>query len=261
MTRLDPSVPNRLTGTLAVLRRNLRVWRRFMLASAAGDLAEPVLYLIALGYGLGAMITDVQGMSYIRFIAPGLVIVAILYSASFEATYGTFTRMVPQHTFEGVLATPVGVSEVVLAEILYAATKSTVAGCAVVLVVAALGLFESWSLALVPLLCILCGFMFGGLAVLVTCLSPSYDFFNYYFTLAMTPMVLFGGVFFPLEQLPVWAWWICWANPLTHAAQAAHHLFAGNLDMDLVGHLAWLGVAAGLPIWPAIKLMRRRLIR
>ncbi len=261
MSDRDSSSPGRLTGTLAVLRRNLRVWRRFFLASLVGDLAEPVLYLLALGYGLGTLVTEVHGMSYVRFLAPGLVVTATLYTAAFEATYGTYTRMVPQHTFAGILATPVGVTEIVLGEILYAGVKACVAGCAVLAVSAALGLVDSWTVALAPGLCLLCGLLFAGLTVLVTSLSPSYDFFNYYFTLAVTPMVLFSGVFFPLEQLPGWAQAAAWASPLTHAASAAHHLFSGRLGPDLMYDAIWLGVATLVPIWPAVRLLRRRLVK
>jgi lipooligosaccharide transport system permease protein len=245
----------------AVLRRNLRVWRRFFWASVVGDLAEPVLYLLALGYGLGGLIDGVQGMSYVRFIAPGLVVTAALYSATFEATYGTYTRMVPQRIFESMLATPLRSGEILIGEVLYAAAKATLAGCAVLGVSAGLGLVDAWTALLVPPLCLLCGIGFGGLAALFTCLSPAYDFFNYYFTLVVTPMVLFSGVFFPLDQLPDWAQTAAWISPLTHATSATHHLFAGRLNPQLLADVVWLLVAAALPLWPAARLLRRRLVR
>ena len=85
-----------------MLLRNLRVWRRYF-SGLVGNLAEPLLSLIALGYGLGALVPRIGGMSYIQFIAPGLIISAAMYAASFEGTFGTFTRLDPQHTFEGIL--------------------------------------------------------------------------------------------------------------------------------------------------------------
>jgi lipooligosaccharide transport system permease protein len=261
MSRADHHVPGRLAGTLSVLRRNLWVWRQAPWASLAGDIVEPVLYLLALGYGLGALVPDVQGMSYIRFLAPGLVVTACLYAASFEATYGTFTRMVPQGTFDAMLAAPIGVSEIVLGEVLFATTKALLAGGCVLAVVAALGLIDSPLVLLVPAVCLLAGLAFASLAILVSCLSPTCDFFTYYFTLAVTPMLLFSGVFFPLDTLPAWARTVAWVNPLTHATSAAHLLLAGRLTETLAWNLACLAACALLPLWPAMRSMRRRLVR
>ncbi len=171
--------PGVVHGTLAVLARNLKVWRRFFATSLIGILAEPTLYLFAFGFGMGSLISEVNGMSYIEFIAPGLVVSATMYAATFEGTYGTYTRMVPQHTFAGILSTPVGVAELVCGEILFTAVKATAAGCGVLLVIALFGLVSSPLAMFVPLLVLVCGIFFGGLAILVTSLSPSYDFFNY----------------------------------------------------------------------------------
>jgi lipooligosaccharide transport system permease protein len=225
-----------------------------------GSLTEPFLYLLALGYGLGSLVARIEGMSYIQFIAPGLVVSAAMYAATFEGTYGTYTRLVPQHTFEGILATPVGVCEVTLGEVLYAAIKASSAGLAVLLVVAAFGLAQSPLVVLVAPLTLMCGFLFGGLAVLVAGVSPSYDFFTYYFTLAVTPMFLFSGIFFPLSQLPSWAQTVAWFSPLTHAANISRALFTGQIDAAVGFDILWLVVAAALPVFPAILFLRRRLI-
>jgi len=250
--------PGRARAVLAVLARDLRVWRRFLPSSMVGNLTEPFLYLLALGYGLGSLVVEIQGMSYIQFIAPGLVVSATMYAATFEGTYGTYTRMA---TFEGILATPVGVAEVAAGDILYAAVKATAAGCAVLLVVATFGLVHSpWAL-LVPVLTLVCGILFSGLAVVVAGLSPSYEFFNYYFTLAITPMFLFSGIFFPLSQLPDWAQTVAWFSPLTHAAAISRVLFSGQIDGAVALDSLWLGIAALLPYYPAVLLLRRRLIQ
>jgi lipooligosaccharide transport system permease protein len=184
-----------------------------------------------------------------------------MYAATFEGTYGTYTRLVPQHTFEGILATPVGVSEIVAGDILHATVKATAAGCAVLMVVAAFGLVHSPLALLVPILALVCGILFGSMAVVVAGLSPSYDFFNYYFTLAVTPMFLFSGIFFPLSQLPDWAQTVAWFSPLTHAASISRALFYGQVDISLALDAAWLILAAALPYYPAVLLVRRRLIQ
>jgi lipooligosaccharide transport system permease protein len=226
-----------------------------------GNLTEPFLYLLALGYGLGGLVAEIQGMSYIQFIAPGLVVSASMYAATFEGTYGTYTRLVPQHTFEGILSTPVGVAEIAAGDILHATVKATAAGCAVLVVVAAFGLVHSPMALLVPILALVCGILFGSMAVLVAGLSPSYDFFNYYFTLAVTPMFLFSGIFFPLSQLPAWAQSVAWFSPLTHAANISRALFTGQVDVSIALDAVWLTVAALLPYYPAVFQLRRRLIQ
>ena len=257
----DARTSSRLHGVFAVLRRNMRVWRRFFWASTAIDLAWPMLYLIALGYGLGEVLGVVDGMSYMRFLAPGLVVAACMLAASVEGSHGAYTRLKPQGLFEGILAAPVNVSELVLAEILFAAIKGLVVGCIVLVVVAVLGLTDSLAVLAVPLLCALCGVLFGGLALLVSALSPSHVLFGYYFTLILTPMLLLSGIFFPLLKLPTWVQSMAWLNPLTHAASAAQALFAGRLDLNLLMNVIWLLVAATLPLWPAVRLFKRRLIR
>jgi lipooligosaccharide transport system permease protein len=248
-------------GAMAVLRRNLRVWKRFFFSSMIGNLTEPFLYLLAMGYGLGSLVNEINGQSYIQFIAPGLVISATMYGATFEGTYGTFTRLVPQHTFEGVLATPLGVSEIVVGEIAFAAVKALTGSLAVLVVVAGFGFVSSPAALLVPFLCLLSGLLFSGLAILVTGLSPTYDFFNYYFTLGITPMFLFSGIFFPLDQLPLWAQMASWFNPLAHATSACRSLFMGQINIWLWVDFLWLSLVALFPILPAIALFRRRLIR
>jgi lipooligosaccharide transport system permease protein len=252
--------PGRLAGTIAVVARNLRVWRRFFASSMIGNLAEPFFYLLAFGYGLGALITDVGGISYTAFFTPGLVISTSMYAATFEGTYGTFTRLSPQRTFEGILATPVSVREVVLGEILYATIKAVAGGIAVLGVVAVFGLVSSPAALLMPVLCALVGLLFAGLAVLVSGLSPTYDFFTYYFTLVITPLFMFSGIFFPLNQLPLWVQLASWFNPLTHATDAARALFAGNLDQALLLDLTWLAAVSILPVLPATSFLRRRLV-
>lgn len=252
--------PGRLRTAVAVLRRHLMVWRRMFLSSAVGSLVEPLIYLLAFGFGLGMLIPDVGGRSYLSFLAPGLIVSSALYAATFEGTYGTYTRLVPQRTFEGMLATPVSVAEVVVGEALYAGIKGTFAGCAVLLVVSAFGLMESPAALAVPGLCALCALGFGGVSVLVSGLSRSYDAFNYYFTLGITPLFMFSGIFFPLERLPGWVRTAAWFNPVTHATDAMRALCYGELGLSTLGDVAWLLVFAILPLPPAIRLIRRRLM-
>lgn len=253
--------PNISHGVFAVLMRNIRVWKRYFFSGLVGNLAEPLLSLIALGYGLGALVPQINGMSYIQFIAPGLVISAAMYAATFEGTFGTFTRLDPQHTFEGILSTTVGVTEIAIAEILFASFKALAAGTSVLIIVVFFGLVESPFAVFVPFLTFLCGLIFAGLAVIFCSASPTYDFFNYYFTLVVTPVFLFSGIFFPLDQLPSWVQSVAWFSPLTHAVDASRALFVGRLDRSLVADIVWLMVVATFPVFPAVRLFYRRLVK
>ena len=182
--------------------RNFLVWRKLAIPSMLGNLADPMLYMLGLGYGLGSLLPQVDGTPYITFLAAGTVCYSTMNSASFEALYSAFSRMQIQKTWDAILNTPMGLDDVVLAEVVWAASKSFLSGTAIVAIIWVLGLSHSpLTLWIVPLT-LLIGLTFGGIGLVMTSLAPNYDFFMYYFTLVITPMVLLCGVFFPITQLP-----------------------------------------------------------
>ena len=181
-----------------VWRRNLLVWRKLAIASVLGNLADPLIYVLGLGYGLGSILPDVGGVAYVTFLAAGMVCSSTMNTASFEAMYSAFSRMHVQRTWDAIMNAPVNLDDVVLAELVWAASKSVLSGLAILLVIWVLGLSSSplslWVLALTPLI----GLSFGALGLAMTALAWNYDFFMYYFTLVMTPMMMVSGVFFPV---------------------------------------------------------------
>jgi lipooligosaccharide transport system permease protein len=245
---------------LAVWRRDLESWKRFALSSFVVNLGEPIFYLLAIGYGLGRFVADMGGVPYAVFLAPGLIAASAMNSASFEATFGSFTRMTEQNTYVAVLATPCSVADIVAGDILWAATKSVLS---VSFVLAAAGLFGllpgPTALALVPV-GFLVGLMFAALGMVVTARAPSYDFFSYYFTLCISVMFLFSGVFFPLESLPGWARSLAWLLPLTHAVRLCRALAGGGVEASLAGDVLWILVVTALAFVLAERLVRRRLL-
>ena len=244
-----------------VWRRNLLVWRKLAIPSMLGNLADPLLYMFGLGYGLGRMLDDVGGMSYIGFLAAGIVCSSTMMSASFEAMYSAFSRMHVQKTWDAILNAPLTLDDVVLGELVWAASKSFLSGSAVLIVAAALGLVPSLlALAVVPLI-FLTGLAFAGLGLIMTALSPSYDFFMYYFTLCVTPMMLLCGVFFPLDQLPAAAQAAAQLLPLTHAVSLARPLVGGEVPPSWALHVAVLAVYAVGSFYVALALTRRRLLQ
>lgn len=251
-----PSISRRF---IPVWRRNVLVWRKLALPSMLGNLGEPLIYMLGLGYGLGSMLPDFTGMPYIVFIASGMACSSTMNSATFETLYSSFSRMHVQKTWDAIVNAPVGLDDVVLAELVWAAAKSFLSGLAIFLVIWALGLVTMptalLALAVVPLM----GLCFGALGLVITALSPSYDFFSYYFTLVITPMAMVSGVFFPVEQLPAVMQAIAHLLPLVHATELVRPLLAGELPADTLLHVAVLLAYTVAGFYAALVLFRRRL--
>ncbi len=245
---------------LAVWYRDAKVWTKFYKASILGNLGEPLLYLLAMGWGLGRLVGTVDGVPYIEFLAPGLVCSTAMYAATFECTFGSFTRMTRQKTYDGILATPVSLEDIIAGEILWGATKGMLSGAAMLLVMAFFGLVTSiWSVFSLGLV-FLIGLLFASLSMIVTARAPSYDFFSYYFTLAIAPMFLFSGIFFPVGNLPGWAQTVAWLLPLTHGVSASRALFAGEVGWGIAGDLLWLAMFFTVTFVIALWSIRKRLI-
>jgi len=226
-----------------------------------GNLADPLLYMFGLGYGLGRMLEDVGGMSYIAFLAAGVICSSTMMSASFEAMYSGFSRMHVQKTWDAILNAPLTLDDVLVGELVWAASKSFLSGSAVLIVAAVLGLVPSpMAIAVIPLI-FLTGLAFAGLGLIMTALSPSYDFFMYYFTLCVTPMMLLCGVFFPLNELPAPAQLLAQALPLTHAVALARPLVNGTVPPTWLLHIAVLAAYAAGSAYVALALTRRRLLQ
>jgi lipooligosaccharide transport system permease protein len=244
-----------------VWRRNLLVWRKLAIPSMLGNLADPMIYMLGLGYGLGAMLPEVGGMPYIAFLASGIVCSSTMMSASFETMYSGFSRMHVQKTWDGIMNAPLTLDDVLLGEAVWAASKSFLSGMAVLLVASALGLVHSaLALWVIPVL-FLTGVVFAGMGLIITALSPSYDFFMYYFTLAITPMTLLSGVFFPVGQLPHAMQEATLALPLTHAVALVRPLMRGVPPDEVSLHLGVLVLYAAAGFCIALVLMRRRLLK
>jgi len=246
---------------IPVWRRNQLVWQKLAIPSMLGNLADPMIYMLGLGYGLGALLPEVKGVPYIVFLAAGTICFSTMNSATFETLYSSFSRMHVQRTWDGIMNAPVTLDDVVLAELVWAATKALLSGIAILVVAWALGLTHSpmalWILPVLPLI----GLTFGGLGLTITAVSPSYDFFMYYFTLAITPMMMLCGVFFPLQQLPPALQGVAQVLPLTHAVAIARPLMNAVLPEHLIAHLAvLLGYFVG-GAYAALALTRRRLLQ
>lgn len=240
--------------------RDFVVWTRYWWTSLVGAMGEPVLYFLAMGYGLGAFIKTIEGMPYIQFLAPALIASSVMHSASFETTYSAYTRMEIQKTFHSIAVTPVNISEVIAGEILWGTTKSLLPGGIMFIAVACLGLIGSWqAIGLVPVL-ILEAFLFSSLGMLMTSFAKDYDFFTYYITLFLEPMFLFSGTFFPLKALPYWVQKAAWILPLTHPVFVGRSLFAGKFSLQILLSVLWMMILTLILFCWSVKRMQKRLV-
>lgn len=246
---------------LPIWRRNFLVWKKLAGASVLGNIAEPLITLVAFGYGLGSLLQTVDGIPYIQFLASGSICMSVMMAASFETLYSTFSRMHVQKTWDALLNAPLALDDVVFAEMLWAASKSMFAGIAILLVIFLLGIgWHPHALAVLPLL-FLIGMTFAALGLIVNALARNYDFFTYYFTLVLTPMIFVSGVYYPTAQLPGWMQAIADALPLTAAVNLIRPLILGRWPSSPWTDIALLAAYGVAGFYIATVLTRRRLLK
>jgi lipooligosaccharide transport system permease protein len=246
---------------IPIWQRHFLVWKKLAVTSILGSLADPLIYMLGLGYGLGSLLPEMGGTSYLLFVSAGTLCYSTMNSATFEALYSGFSRMHVQRTWDAILNTPVTLDDIVLSEVLWAASKSLMSGIAVLMVIWLLGMSHTWlSLWSIPLT-LLGGLCFAALGLIITALAPSYDFFMYYFTLLITPMMMLSGVFFPVDQLPVVLQNISAVLPLTHSVELVRPLLNGTIPDNILLHLAVILAYTLAGFYLSLVLFRKRLSR
>ena len=245
-----------------VFMRNLLVWRKLVIPSLIANIAEPLMWLVAFGYGMGALIGDVTldgaQVPYLLFLASGSICMSAMNAATFEALYSAFSRMHVQKTWDGIMNAPIRLEDVLLAEMLWAAFKSLFTITAILCVMMALGITQSWKILLAWPCLLFVGITFSCLALIFNALAKGYDFFTYYFTLFLTPMMFLSGVFFPSDQLPPWVRAIAEWLPLTQAIALVRPLFLDRWPSQPLLHLGVLALYAGVAWAIALHFTRKR---
>ncbi|HUK85826.1 MAG TPA: ABC transporter permease [Candidatus Acidoferrum sp.] len=262
------TIPRLTHRVWLVWRRNFDVFTKTIAVNFLPSLLEPILYLLAFGFGLGGFIPSIRGQSYISFIAPALVAISIMNGSFFECTFASFVRMYFQKTFDAIVATPVSVEEVVAGEILWGATRATINTTIVLAVVATFGLISSPLFLLVIPFAFFGGLMFASIAMCFTSVAPNIDFFNFPSFLFLTPMFFLCGTFFPLTSLPVAAQGTALTVlPLTHVVDITRGLISGRLEPILglspptliLVSLTWIIAVTVFFFILSINLMKKRL--
>ncbi len=243
-----------------VMVREIVNFSSFWRSSTFSSTVDPTIYLLAFGFGFGALVSTVAGYDYIDFVGTGIVATTVLFSGAFPAMYSTFVKYQFQHTYDAILAAPVDTEELVTAEAMWIAARTGVYGCVPMLVAMVFGLQPSWGMLLVPPIAALAGFGWAGFGIFIAAKAKSIESFSYWQSGLLTPMFLVAGTFFPLDQLPTWAQVLGHLNPLYHCVELVRHAVFGLEGWTDIGSLAFL-VGFALVSWRlAIRYMERRLI-
>jgi len=244
-----------------VLKRNLLVFRKTWKVNLTFNFLEPVFYLGALGFGLGAYVNYMEGIPYLNYLAPGLIASSAMFASAYECTYGSFVRMEFQKTYDAIMATPASIDDVVMGDMLYGAFKSVLYGTVILIVISMLGLVLSpWALLIPPVLAV-SGLLFAALSMTWTGLVPNIDSFNYFFSLIITPLFLFSGVFFPIAVMPAIIQKIAWMSPLYHLVNLTRSLVNGNVGVSLAADFLWLVVVFLIVVPAPFYFLRRLLVK
>jgi len=246
-----------------VFFRNLVSYKRFVLTTFLVSLVEPLFYLVTFGIGMGAYMGYFGGKPYLYFLVPGVLVSSVMMSSSFECLYGTYVKMVHEHLFQSLIATPVSAEDAVAGDIGWGAFRGMISGTLMMIVAIFMGILPASVPSVLLLFAVMAfvGILFGSLAMIVTAFAPNFDFFNYYTELFITPMLFFSGVFFPLDRFPAWMKTLSQFMPLTHAVAISRAVFSNTYKPSLLFHFLVLLVLESAAFYAGVRFMKRRLIK
>jgi lipooligosaccharide transport system permease protein len=249
-----------LPYAMSVWRRNAAMYRRTWKWNILPNFFEPVFYLLSIGIGVGAYVSEMGGTSYIQFLAPGLICVAAMNGASFEVTYNIYVRLIFEKSYDAMLTTPIQPDDILCGEILWAVTRASIYGGCFFIVLALFGLTPRpsslWALGVIPIT----GLLFAAIGIVFSLRVPNIDSFSFYFTLFLTPLFLFSDVFFPLKDRLSGVWlWVAEALPLLHPVRLARAAFGGHWSATVLWDLVYSLGMSTLLLWWGRASVRRRL--
>lgn len=252
-----------LWGVWCVWRRYFAVFRKSVPYYVVTTFLEPLLYLLAFGFGVGSLVGAVhtQGveLSYRRFIFSGVIAQTVLFQGFYEGAFGAFVRMYYQRIFQAIAITPITLSEVLWGELLWDATKATVAAEVVAFIGVITGDFSAVSLLLLVPICFVAAVLFSAMGLAAAAFSRNIEQLSYPQYLLVFPMFLFCGVFYPLDALPEALQDVAWLFPLTSVNALVRTLTVGvPLERRAIPILAgWFVFLVAL----GHRAMFRRLVR
>jgi len=250
---------------IRVWQRNFDVYLKTWKVNFVPPLLEPIFYLFAFGLGVGNLVTAVtfegRQVPYLQFIAPGLIAVTTMNHGFFETSYASFVRMYFQKTYDAILSTPLTIEDVVLGELIWAATKSVFAALIMFAVAMAMGLLSFPNASWILPVCLIAGMVFASLGMCFTAMVRTIEMFNLPVFLFVTPMFLFCGVFFPLASLPSWIQHVAWLLPMTHLVSALRTISLGGMRRGILIEIFVLILMALVFPFLSIVMMKRRILK
>jgi len=244
-------------GAFRMWQRNATVGRKTLVTTLTPRFLEAIAYLAIMGLGLGTYLATVDGVNYVDFIAPGVAASTVMFGAIIETTYNSFVRIHVRRVVEAVVTTPLSLADVVVGEYLWAATRALAYGVVFLIVMAAFGLVHTPLALLLPPVFAIGALTFAVLGMAYTAMVTNIEHYNILFTGVLTPMFLFGGIFFPFSELPGWAQAVGWCLPLSHLVAACRDLTLGGADLLTLAHVgALVALLAALFPFPAARLRR-----
>jgi lipooligosaccharide transport system permease protein len=245
----------------SVWYRHVRVYTKNLFSNALPPFLEPLLFLAGIGLGLSRYVTQtMDGLSYIEFLGTGLLMTSAMFTSSFECTFGTFIRLEFEKVYDGMLAAPITVNNLIIGEILWAGSKGFFFSFAVLCILTVFGIVHlPYSLA-VPFIGFIIAVMFSTLALLVTSFVKTINHFNFYFTGLLSPMFFFSGVVFPVADLPNKIRPFAELFPLTHAVRLSRAVCTNSYPVSLLGDLSYVIIFILMVGFLAVRRLRKRMV-
>jgi lipooligosaccharide transport system permease protein len=257
-TRLYPPLFKRL---YSVWYRHVRVYTKYLLSNALPPFLEPLIFLAAIGLGLGKYITQsMEGMRYIEYLGTGLLATTAMFTAAYECSFGTFIRLERQKVYDGMLAAPITVNNLIVGEMIWAGTKGLFYAFSVACVLIPFGIVHLPYCLGAPVVGFATGVMFGALSLLVTSFVKTINHFSFYFTGFISPMFFFSGVFFPVSSLPRFLQPVVEVIPLTHSVRLVRAVCTNHYRPALAGDLLYVVVFIVVVGFFATRRLKKRLV-
>ena len=249
---------------LRAAEREVHVFRRLWRGSVSFAFVQPVLFLAAMGLGLGGLVEensgDVDGVRYLAFVAPGLMAASAMLVAAGEALWPLMGRLKWMGSYKAMVATPVTAADAFGGWVVWIALRTTIAACSFLVVAAVLGGVPSpWAALAVPA-SVLCALAFAAPIGAFTATQETDFRFPLLMRLGIMPLFLFSGTFFPVEQLPDRLEPVAWLSPLWHGVELTRAATTGRLDGDaVVAHVAVLAALVAIGWHWGTRAFTRRL--
>ena len=245
---------------LHITLRNWTVYKKDLIANISPTVADPALIMVSLGFGLGSYVTQVEGMSYMQYLAPGLTVATALFTSFFESSYGFYVRMTFENVFKAMLTTPIGISEIVFGELFWVGLKGGVMAVGVALVLAIFGMMSN--VFYIPLLFIV-GFLVavpcGAMGLLATAHVRNINQFQSVYSFIIAPLYFLSGIFFPINQMARPVQFVAEFFPLIHGVRLAQALFWEKNIGNTFAYSGSLLIVQGiiLSTWSYYKIKNR----